>query len=132
LVSFHDPANRFSINPIKHKSDFVFAFTKSHSKFFTKLLHRSTQAFDRSTTQCPFRGTNPAFPSVFFAALEGFSDCSKPNFTQDRRVNLPKRSSNRCQVIPMIQQNRDLRDVDWFSLEILDVLLEHFNQPLIV
>ena len=80
LVSFHDATNRLNIKRIKHTSKFAFAFNKSHSKFFTKLLHRSTQAFVRSITQRIFTGTKPDFPHAAFSAFEGLAECSNRIF----------------------------------------------------
>ena len=46
-------------------------------KFFTRLLQRSIQAFDRSTTHRVATGTNPDLPSAFFSAFEDLGERSK-------------------------------------------------------
>ena len=46
------------------------------SKFLTKLLHRSTQAFDRSITHLAATGTNPDCPFAAFSALDSLAESS--------------------------------------------------------
>ena len=44
------------------------------SKFLTKLLYLSIQAFDLSITYRALTGTNPDLPFAFFSALDGLGD----------------------------------------------------------
>jgi hypothetical protein len=50
------------INLMKQRLILVVALAKVRSKFFTRILQRSIQAFDRSITHRATAGTNPDFP----------------------------------------------------------------------
>ena len=74
LISIQEEARRLSINLIKQRFSFALALPKVLSKFLTKLLHLSTQAFDLSIIQRVATGTNPDFPSCCFSSLDGLGD----------------------------------------------------------
>jgi hypothetical protein len=61
---------------MKQRLILVVALAKVRSKFFTRILQRSIQAFDRSITQRATAGTNPDFPWAAFSCLEGFVERS--------------------------------------------------------
>ena len=56
---------------MKQRLSLAVALTSVRSKFLTKLLQRSIQAFERSIIQRVATGTNPVFPSAVFSALVG-------------------------------------------------------------
>lgn len=62
LISFQAVAKRLSISLIKQRLSFALAWLKVLSKFFTRLLQRSIQEFERSTTHRVATGTNPTLP----------------------------------------------------------------------
>ena len=70
-------ARRLIISLIKQRLIFARAGPKVHSKFFTRLLQRSIQTFERSTTHRVATGTNPDLPSAFFSAFESLGERSK-------------------------------------------------------
>ena len=72
LISIQETARCLSINLMKQS--FALALPKVLSKFLTKLLHLSTQAFDLSIIQRVATGTNPDFPSCCFSSLDGFGN----------------------------------------------------------
>ncbi|MHC5611667.1 MAG: hypothetical protein ACYTXA_11765 [Nostoc sp.] len=54
----------------------------------TKLLHRSTQAFDLSIIHLAATGTNPDFPLASFSAFDGLAESSNWMKAHDLRINL--------------------------------------------
>ena len=70
-------ARRLIISLIKQRLIFDRAWSKVHSKFFTRLLQRSIQAFKRSNTHRVATGTNPDLPRAFFSAFEGLGELTK-------------------------------------------------------
>ena len=61
---------------MKHKLSFAVALLRVLSKLLTKLLQRSIQAFDRSTTHRVATTTNPVFPCAAFSAFVGLGASS--------------------------------------------------------
>jgi hypothetical protein len=49
---------------MKQRLSFAVAWLRVRSKFLTKLLHRSIQAFERSITHRVATGTNPVLPTI--------------------------------------------------------------------
>jgi hypothetical protein len=56
---------------MKQRLILAVAFDRVRSKFLTRILQRSIQAFDRSITHLATAGTNPAFPWAAFFCFEG-------------------------------------------------------------
>jgi hypothetical protein len=69
-------ASRLSISLIKQSLSLALERSSVRSKFLTRLLQRSTQAFERSTTHLAATGTNPDCPLASFSALDGLDDSS--------------------------------------------------------
>ncbi len=80
-------ASRLSISRIKHRLSFARAWCRVRSKFLTKLLHRSTQAFERSTTHRTFTGINPDLPWLCFWDGGGVCRTLKYNLAQYLRID---------------------------------------------
>jgi hypothetical protein len=59
-------ANLLIISLIKHSLSLALERLSVRSKFLTKLLHLSTQAFDLSMTHLATTGTNPDCHESFF------------------------------------------------------------------
>jgi putative DNA methylase len=76
LRSFQVGANLFTISLMKQSLSLAFERSKVCSKFFTKLLHLSTQAFDLSMTHRIATGTKPDCPFASFSAFEGLAESS--------------------------------------------------------
>ncbi|BCL38499.1 hypothetical protein NSMS1_49460 [Nostoc sp. MS1] len=79
LISFQAvsaTASRLSISRIKHSLSLALERSSVRSKFLTKLLHLSTQAFDLSMTHLAATGTNPDSPFVCFCAFDGLAESS--------------------------------------------------------
>ena len=68
--------SRLSISRIKHRLSLALERSSVRSKFLTKLLHLSTQAFDLSITHLAATGTNPDCPFVSFSAFDGLVESS--------------------------------------------------------
>ncbi|HEY9691649.1 MAG TPA: hypothetical protein V6D15_05565 [Oculatellaceae cyanobacterium] len=62
-----------SINLIKQSLSLALARASVRSKFLTKLLHRSAQAFDLSITHLAATGTKPDLPVASFSAFDGLA-----------------------------------------------------------
>jgi hypothetical protein len=61
---------------MKQRLSFAVAWLRVLSKFLTKLLQRSIQAFERSITHRVATTTNPVFPRAAFSAFVGFGESS--------------------------------------------------------
>ncbi len=61
---------------MKHNLSLALERTSVRSKFLIKLLHRSTQAFERSITHLAATGTNPDCPLAAFSAFDGLAESS--------------------------------------------------------
>jgi hypothetical protein len=61
---------------MKQRLTLAVALSRVLSKFLTKLLQRSIQAFDRSITQRVATTTNPVFPCAAFSAFVGLGASS--------------------------------------------------------
>jgi len=59
---------------MKQRLSLPVAWLSVLSKFLTKLLQRSIQAFERSMTHRVATTTNPVFPSAAFSAFVGLGD----------------------------------------------------------
>ena len=70
-------ANLLIMSLIKHSLSLALERSSVRSKFLTKLLHLSTQAFALSTTHLAATGTNPDCPfASAFSALDGLAESS--------------------------------------------------------
>lgn len=76
LRSFYAVASLFSISLIKQSLSLAFERASVRSKFLTKLLHLSTQAFERSITHLAATDTNPDCPLACFSAFDGLAESS--------------------------------------------------------
>ena len=76
LRSFYAVASLLSISLIKQSLSLAFERASVRSKFLTKLLHLSTQAFERSITHLAATGTNPHCPLAAFSAFDGLAESS--------------------------------------------------------
>jgi len=65
-------ASLLSISRIKQRLSLAVALSKVLSKFLTKILHLSTQAFDRSITHLALTDTNADFPCTSLSCFDGF------------------------------------------------------------
>jgi hypothetical protein len=65
---------------MKQRLSFAVAWFSDLSKFLTKLLQRSIQAFDRSMIHLVATGTNPVFPCAAFSTFVGLGASSKRIF----------------------------------------------------
>ena len=59
---------------MKQRLSLAVALPKVLSKFLTKILHLSTQAFDLSITHLVAMGTKPDSPFSTFSCFDGFGE----------------------------------------------------------
>jgi hypothetical protein len=72
---------------IKHKLSRALALARVLSKFFTKLLQRSIQALERSTTHRALTGTKPVLPAAAFSARVSARKTSRQCASAQSRKN---------------------------------------------
>jgi len=112
---------------MKHRLSLEVAWLKVLSKFLTRLLQRSIQAFDRSITHRVAIGTNPALPCAAFSAFVGLGASWNLILVITIGIDGLQGNGELVWVIAMVEQNGDFWDVDGFSSKVVEIVAHHFN-----
>ena len=83
-------------------------------------------------THLAIAGTLSSFSLCSLLLLGGLCGQLKSDFRPELGINLLQLCNQMLNVIAMVEQNRDLRNVDRFRLEIVDVQDQHLQQSRII
>ncbi len=117
---------------MKHRLSFAVAWSSVLSKFLTKLLQRSIQAFDRSITHARCHRDKSNLTLCSFFGLRGFGCQFKPDLGHDLGIDLLQGYYNLVRMIAVLKQNGNFWDVDWLGAKVVFVVAQHFNQTLVI
>ena len=117
---------------MKQRLSLAVAWLSVLSKFLTKLLQRSIQAFDRSLPPSSCYHDKSSFPKCCFFGFRGLRCQFKPDFGHNLRVKFLQFYCELVRVIAVVEQNGNLRDIDRFSAKVIEVVTQQFNQALVI
>lgn len=125
---------------MKHRLSFAVAWLRVLSKFLTKLLQRSIQAFERSMTVRLSSRRSPSschHPKSRFSLCSFFGFCGlgcqfKPDLGHDLGIKFLQGCGNCLWVIAIVQQDGDLWDSDRLGAKVIEVVAQHFDQTLLI